>query len=137
MARDSARQMLQAMSAQGSPRRMAQGGAAGSFSDDEVSKFIQDTYSQYGGANAQSHKIIADAMAQYGVGVDQVSRVTGYSPQAVQAELMGQQAAAQQQAQQQAQQAAQQQAQQQATSSASSPTASSTASPTASSTSRS
>jgi hypothetical protein len=113
MARDSARQMLQAMSAQGSPRRMAQGGAAGSFSDDEVAKFIQDTYSQYGGANAQSHKIIADAMAQYGVGVDQVSRVTGYSPQAVQAELMGQQAAAQQQAQQQAQQAAQQQAQQQ------------------------
>jgi hypothetical protein len=139
MARDSARQMLQAMSAQGSPRRMAQGGAAGSFSDDEVAKFIQDTYSQYGGANAQSHKIIADAMAQYGVGVDQVSRVTGYSPQAVQAELMGQQAAAQQQAQQQAQQASPTASSTASPTSrsASSPTASSTASPTASSTSRS
>jgi hypothetical protein len=33
-------------------------------------------------------------MAQYGVGVDQVARASGYSPQEVQAELMGQRAAA-------------------------------------------
>ena len=70
-----ARQMLSQI-----PVRMAEGGAAKSFTDDEVKQFINSTYAQYGGANAQSHKIIADAMAQYGVGVDQVSRVTGYSP---------------------------------------------------------
>jgi hypothetical protein len=76
------------------PVRMAEGGQAQAFSDDEVKQFIQSTYAQYGGPSAEAHRAIGNAMAQYGVGVDQVARASGYSPQEVQAELMGQRAAA-------------------------------------------
>ena len=84
-----ARQMLARL-----PVRMAKGGAAKAFSDDEVKQFIQNTYAQFGGPGVEAHRAIGDAMAQYGVGVDQVARASGYSPQEVQAELMGQRAAA-------------------------------------------
>jgi hypothetical protein len=76
------------------PVRMAEGGEARAFSDDEVKQFIQSTYAQFGGPGVEAHRAIGDAMAQYGVGVDQVARASGYSPQEVQAELMGQRAAA-------------------------------------------
>jgi hypothetical protein len=72
------------------PVRMAVGGEARAFSDDEVNQFIESTYAQFGGPSVEAHKAIADAMAQYGVGVNQVARVTGYSPLEVEAEFMGQ-----------------------------------------------
>ena len=75
-----ARQMLTRL-----PVRMAAGGEARGFSDDEVQQFIQSTYAQFGGPGVEAHRAIANAMAQYGVGVDQVARVSGYSPQEVQA----------------------------------------------------
>ena len=87
-----ARQMLSRI-----PVRMAEGGQAQAFSDDEVKQFIQSTYAQFGGPSAEAHRAIGDAMAQYGVGVDQVARASGFSAQEVEAELMGQRAAAQQQ----------------------------------------
>jgi hypothetical protein len=74
------------------PVRMAEGGEARAFSDDEVKQFIQSTYAQFGGPGVEAHKAIADAMAQYGVGVNQVARATGYTPREVEAEFMGQRA---------------------------------------------
>jgi hypothetical protein len=84
-----ARQMLSQI-----PVRMAAGGEARAFSDDEVKQFIQSTYAQFGGPGVEAHKAIADAMAQYGVGVNQVARATGYTPREVEAEFMGQRAGA-------------------------------------------
>ena len=63
-------------------KRYADGGEASprTYSDADVKAFIQATQAQYGGVNAESNKVIADAMAQSGVGVNQVARASGYTP---------------------------------------------------------
>lgn len=56
------------------------------YPDKDVSTFVNKTYGQYGGPGAAANKEIAKAMNQYGVLPDQVARVTGFTPEEVEAD---------------------------------------------------
>lgn len=56
------------------------------YPDKDVSAFVNKTYGQYGGPGAAAHEQIAKAMNQYGVLPDQVARVTGFTPEQVEAD---------------------------------------------------
>ena len=56
------------------------------YPDKDVSTFVNKTYRQYGGPGAAANKEIAKAMNQYGVLPDQVARVTGFTPEEIEAD---------------------------------------------------
>lgn len=50
---------------------------APTYKDVDVKSFIDSTVKQYGGMNTDSQRAIADAMKEYGISAEQVSRATG------------------------------------------------------------
>jgi len=60
------------------------------MTDQQVQDAINSAYAQYGGAGFEAHRAIARFMEANNVSVGQVARITGYSPQEVQAEFAAQ-----------------------------------------------
>jgi hypothetical protein len=60
------------------------------MTDQQVQDAINTAYAQFGGAGFEAHRAIARFMEQNSVPVGQVARLTGYSPQEVQAEFAAQ-----------------------------------------------
>lgn len=60
------------------------------MTDQQVQDAINTAYAQYGGAGFEAHRAIARFMEANNVSVGQVARLTGYSPQEVQAEFAAQ-----------------------------------------------
>ena len=60
------------------------------MTDQQVQDAINSAYAQYGGAGFEAHRAIARFMEANNVSVGQVARITGFSPQEVQAEFAAQ-----------------------------------------------
>lgn len=60
------------------------------MTDQQVLDAINSAYAQYGGAGFEAHRAIARFMEANNVSVGQVARITGFSPQEVQAEFAAQ-----------------------------------------------
>ena len=60
------------------------------MTDQQVQDAINTAYAQYGGAGFEAHRAIARFMEANNVSVGQVARLTGHSPQEVQAEFAAQ-----------------------------------------------
>ena len=67
-----------------------QGQTIMAMTDQQVQDALNTAYSQYGGAGFEAHRAIARFMEVNNVPVDQVARLTGYTPQEVQAEFAAQ-----------------------------------------------